>query len=58
MKRTEREAAVEASSYKPAVDASNFKPTEREQPALRKFTERREAELATRMKLCRMKMAA
>ena len=51
MKRTEHEAAAEAPSYKPAAEASTFKPTEREQSALRKFTERRDAELATQMKL-------
>jgi hypothetical protein len=42
MKKREREAAAEAPSYKP---------TEREQTILRKFTERRDAELATQIKL-------
>jgi hypothetical protein len=42
MKRTEHKAAAEAPSYKR---------TEREQTLLRKFTERRDAELATQIKL-------
>jgi hypothetical protein len=42
MKRKKRESAAEA---------SNYRPTEREQSALRKFSERRDAELATQIKV-------
>jgi hypothetical protein len=42
MKKREREAAAEAPSYKP---------TERERSAIRRFSERRAAEVATQIKL-------
>ena len=35
----------------PAAEASNYKPTQRELSAVRKFSEKRAAELATRIKL-------